>query len=57
MPHCKPISVGRPGAARYTTPSPHPITDKRSAAIHAGLICVSLLLLLLLLFLLLILNS
>ena len=26
MPNCKPISVGRPGDVRYTTPSHHPTT-------------------------------
>ena len=26
MPNCKPISFGRPGNVRYTTPSPHPTT-------------------------------
>ena len=26
LPTCKPISVGRPGDARYMTPLPHPIT-------------------------------
>ena len=26
LPNCKPISVGRPGDVRYTTPSPHPTT-------------------------------
>ena len=26
MPNCKPISVGRPGDLRYTTPSHHPTT-------------------------------
>ena len=24
LPNCKPISVGRPGGSRYTTPLPHP---------------------------------
>ena len=26
LPICKPISFGRPGDVRYTTPSPHPAT-------------------------------
>ena len=26
LPNCKPISVGRPGGIRYTTPSHHPTT-------------------------------
>ena len=26
LPNCKPISAGRPGDIRYTTPSPHPTT-------------------------------
>ena len=28
LPKCKPISVGRPGDARYTTPLPHPTTPR-----------------------------
>ena len=26
LPNCKPLSVGRPGDAKYTTPLPHPTT-------------------------------
>ena len=29
LPSCKPISVGRPGDARYTTPLPHPTNPDR----------------------------
>ena len=29
LPNCKPIPAGRPGDARYTTPSPHPTTPFR----------------------------
>ena len=28
LPNCKPISVGRPGDIRYTTPSHHPTTPR-----------------------------
>ena len=30
LPNCKPISVGRPGGVRYTTPLPHPTTPAHS---------------------------
>ena len=28
LPNCKPISIGRPGDGRYTTPLPHHTTPK-----------------------------
>ena len=34
LPNCKPISVGHPGNARYTTPLPHPTTLKKWNYVH-----------------------
>ena len=37
LPNCKPISVGRPGDVRYTTPSHHPTTPSDRLTHYSGL--------------------
>ena len=34
LPNCKPISVGRPGNARYMTLLPHPTTPRKYSSLN-----------------------